>query len=110
MEIKKTLRKIAFKSRIWLIKSWDRTKENLIFISRKASKAAKRVALFIKKTLLALIKGLDLIIDDLLLVAGITCITRGVFTIYVPAGYIVLGLCLLGLAYLVAHRKAMARR
>jgi len=110
MEIKKTLRKIAFKSRIWLIKSWERTKETFIFIGRKASKATKKVALFIKKTLLALIKGLDLIIDDLLLVAGITCITRGVFLIYVPAGYIVLGLCLFGMAYLIAHRKAMARR
>lgn len=110
MEIKKTFRKVAFKSRIWLIKSWERTKENLIFIGRKASKATKKVSFFIKKTLLALIKGLGLIIDDLLLVAGITCITRGVFLIYVPAGYIVLGLCLFGMAYLIAYRKAMARR
>ena len=110
MEIKKTFRKVAFNSRIWLIKSWERTKETFIFIGRKASKATKKVALFIKKTLLALIKGLDLIIDDLLLVAGITCITRGVFLIYVPAGYIVLGLCLFGMAYLIAHRKATVRR
>lgn len=110
MEIKKTLRKIAFKSRIWLIKSWARTKENLIFIGRKASKAAKRVAFFTKKTSLCLSKGLALILDDLLLVAGITCITRGVFLIYVPAGYIMLGLCLFGMAYLIAYRKATVRR
>src|SRR5690554_3376237 len=110
MEIKKTLRKIAFKSRIWLIKSWERTKENLIFIGRKASKAAKKVAFFTKKTALGLVKGFALILDDILLVAGIACVARGVFMIYVPAGYIVLGLCLFGLAYLVAHRKAMARR
>src|SRR5690554_6882137 len=107
MEIKKTFRKAAFKSRIWLIKAWERAKENLIFIGRKASKAAKKVAFFTKKTALGLVKGFALILDDLLLVAGITCITRGVFLIYVPAGYIVLGLCLFGMAYLIAHRKAM---
>jgi len=105
MEIKKTLRKIAFKSRIWLIKSWERTKENLIFIDRKASKATKKVAFFIKKTLLALIKGLGLIIDDLLLLAGVGSLFYGVSQIYKPAGYIVLGLCLFGLAYLVARRR-----
>jgi hypothetical protein len=105
MEIKKTFRKVAFKSRIWLIKSWERIKENLIFIGRKAGKAAKRVAFFIKKALLTLIKGLGLIIDDLLLLAGVGSLFYGVSQIYKPAGYIVLGLCLFGLAYLVARRR-----
>jgi hypothetical protein len=105
MEIKKTFKKAAFKSRIWLIKAWEWTKENLIFTGRKAGRAAKKVAFFIKKTLLALLKGLGIILDDLLLLAGVGFLFYGVSQIYKPAGYIVLGLCLFGLAYLVARRR-----
>ncbi len=105
MEIKKTFRKAAFKSRIWLIKSWEWTKESLTIIGRKASKATKKVVFFIKKALLALLKGLGIILDDLLLLAGIGYLFYGVSQIYKPAGYIVLGLCLFGLAYLVARRR-----
>jgi hypothetical protein len=110
MEIKKTFRKAAFKSRIWLIKAWEKTKENTIFIGRKTGKAIKKVAFFVKKTLLALTKGLGLILDDLLLLAGIASVFYGVFQIYEPAGYIILGLCLSGLAYLVAHKRVTDRR
>lgn len=110
MEIKKILRKAAFKSKIWLIKAWERTRENLIFIGRKTGKAIKKVAFFVKKTLLALIKGLGLVLDDLLLLGGIASVFYGVFQIYEPAGYIVLGLSLFCLAYLVAHKRATDRR
>lgn len=108
--MKQKIRRLAFKTKLGFIKAWYMLKDACMYVGKLTTKATKKVALFIKKTLLALIKGLDLIIDDLLLVAGITCITRGVFLIYVPAGYIVLGLCLFGMAYLIAHRKAMARR
>lgn len=51
------------------------------------------------------IKGLGLILDDLLLITGFGYVFYGVYQIYEPAGFIVLGSCLCGLAYLVAKRK-----
>lgn len=52
-----------------------------------------------------ILKALSLIADDVVLVIGVTCLTFGVFQIYVPAGYIVLGLCFIVMAYLMATRK-----
>lgn len=46
-----------------------------------------------------------LIIDDILLLVGVFFITYGVFAIYVPAGYIALGLSIIGIAYILAKRK-----
>ena len=50
-------------------------------------------------------KAITLIADDVLLLVGVFFIARGVFAIYVPAGYIVLGISFLGLAYMLAQRK-----
>lgn len=50
-------------------------------------------------------KAITLIADDVLLLAGVFFIAYGVFAIYVPAGYIVMGISLLGLAYMLAQRK-----
>lgn len=46
-----------------------------------------------------------LIIDDTLLLIGIFFVAYGVFDIYTPAGYIVLGLSVIGIAYMTAKRK-----
>ena len=102
--------RLVVKTKLTLIKTWSILREGAKYIGRVSIKAAKKAVFFTKKTALGLIKGFALILDDILLVAGITCITRGVFLIYVPAGYIVLGLCLFGMAYLIAYRKATVRR
>lgn len=102
--------RLIFKTKLTLIKTWSILREGVKYIGRVSIKATKKAVFFMKKTALGLVKGFALILDDLLLVAGITCITRGVFLIYVPAGYIMLGLCLFGMAYLIAYRKATVRR
>ncbi|SDL20198.1 hypothetical protein [Natronincola ferrireducens] len=42
--------------------------------------------------------------DDILFIGGIALISTGVFKIYNPAGYIVLGICCIAFAYLMAGR------
>lgn len=44
------------------------------------------------------------ILDDILLIAGIGFLFYGVYQIYVPASFIVLGLCTIGVAFLIAKR------
>lgn len=78
--------------------------------SKTAKNALRKFGEAIKKAALAIARGFFLILDDLLLIAGIALITRGVFFIYPPAGYMVLGLCFWGLAYLVAKKQAGKRR
>lgn len=53
-------------------------------------------------------KAITLIADDVLLLVGVFFIARGVFRIYVPAGYIVLGISFLGFAYMLAQRKGIS--
>jgi len=48
---------------------------------------------------------LTLIADDLLLLIGVVFLTYGVFKIYIPAGYITLGLLLIGLAFFIAQKR-----
>jgi len=108
--MKQKIRRLAFKTKLGFIEAWYVLKDAGMYVSKLTTKAVRKAAFFAKKTFKLLFKGLSLISDDILLIAGIVCVARGVFMVYVPAGYIVLGLCLLGLAYLVAHRKAMARR
>jgi hypothetical protein len=43
-------------------------------------------------------------IDDFLVIVGVSSLALGVFLIYIPAGYIVLGLCLIALAFLIARK------
>ena len=50
-------------------------------------------------------KAITLIADDALLLVGVFFIAYGVFAVYVPAGYIVLGISFLGFAYMLAQRK-----
>ncbi|WP_175490611.1 hypothetical protein [Pelosinus propionicus] len=45
------------------------------------------------------------IIEDLLLLIGLSFISGGVFLIYYPAGYIVIGLGLISFAVLLARRN-----
>ena len=58
-----------------------------------------------KRMLTKVLKTLSLIADDVMLLIGATWLVYGVFQIYVPAGYIVLGLCFIVMAYLMATRK-----
>lgn len=52
-----------------------------------------------------LISLINHIADDVLLLAGVSFVTYGVYSIYVPAGHITTGLALLAIAYIVAKRK-----
>jgi hypothetical protein len=44
-------------------------------------------------------------IDDILLFIGMILISIGVFKIYIPAGFILSGICFLALAYFYAKRR-----
>ncbi len=52
-----------------------------------------------------IIDFLHLIVDDVLLLLGVFFLSYGVFSIYVPAGHIILGACFIAIAYLMAKRK-----
>lgn len=78
--------------------------------SKATENTLRKLGRNIKRAALAIARGFFLILDDLLLIAGIALITRGVFFIYPPAGYMVLGLCLWGLAYLVAKKRQAGGR
>lgn len=109
MELKKTIRRVAFNTKVWLIKVGSKLKEKLIFISRKTGKAIKAIAFFVRKFTVGIFRAIGLILDDIILLAGIACVSYGAFLIFEPAGYIVLGFCLFGLAYLVAKKRAVRR-
>lgn len=51
-----------------------------------------------------ILKSVFKMADDILLLIGIALITYGVFLIYPPAGFMVLGFSFLGMAFLVAKR------
>jgi len=43
--------------------------------------------------------------DDLLLIIGVILLSIGVFKIYIPAGFIILGICFISFALLYASRE-----
>jgi hypothetical protein len=43
-------------------------------------------------------------IDDILLIMGIIFLSIGVFKIFIPAGYIVLGICFVAFAFFIARK------
>jgi len=43
-------------------------------------------------------------IDDILLIIGIILLSMGVFKIFIPAGYIVLGICFIAFAFFIAKK------
>ena len=51
-----------------------------------------------------LIKTISAIADDLFLITGIGLLSYGMFSIYIPAGYITLGICCIAVAFFVAKR------
>lgn len=60
-----------------------------------------------EKTLKIFNKLIDFI-DDILLLMGIWFLCRGIFMIYVPAGYIAIGICLLAFAFFIVRKKVIA--
>ena len=52
------------------------------------------------------LKYLAIYLGDLLFLAGVASVSFGVFQLSVPAGYIVMGLLIIGLACLVAKGRA----
>lgn len=42
--------------------------------------------------------------DDLFLILGVTMLSIGVFKIFIPAGYIVLGICCIAFAFFIAKK------
>lgn len=59
----------------------------------------------IKNTLVLLIK----IADDIIFISGIVLLSIGVFKVYLPAGYIVLGICFIAFAFFIARKSAEGR-
>jgi uncharacterized membrane protein SirB2 len=49
-------------------------------------------------------KILSKCIDDILLVVGVILLTIGVFKIFIPAGYILLGICFIAFAFFIAKK------
>ena len=43
-------------------------------------------------------------IDDILFIIGIILLAMGVFQIYIPAGYITLGICFIAFAFFIAKK------
>jgi hypothetical protein len=43
-------------------------------------------------------------IDDILLIIGIILLSIGFFKIFIPAGYIVLGICFVAFAFFIAKK------
>jgi hypothetical protein len=55
--------------------------------------------------IIAFIKFIPKILDDVLLAVGIYFLSVGVYQIYIPAGNITLGVCFMAFAYLYAKRR-----
>jgi len=51
-----------------------------------------------------MINALFKIMDDILLVIGCILLSIGVFKIFIPAGYIVLGICFMAFAFFIAKK------
>lgn len=49
---------------------------------------------------------LSMTLDDIFLIIGIVLLAVGVFKIFIPAGYIVLGICCIAFAFFIAKTKA----
>jgi len=60
----------------------------------------KNIKKFIKYILNLFLK----VADDALLIIGIILIAVGVFKIFIPAGYIVLGICFTAFAFFIAKK------
>lgn len=61
------------------------------------------------KTLKKVIEVMLKLIDDILLIVGITLLSIGVFEIFIPAGYITLGICFITFAFYIARNSAGRR-
>lgn len=60
----------------------------------------------IKKSIIGVLKKVTDYIDDILLLSGVTLLSIGVFKIYIPAGFISLGVCLIAFAFFYASSRA----
>ena len=52
------------------------------------------------------LKGIGRWLDVLFLFIGMAFLSIGVFKIYVPAGYITIGVCLTAVAFFIAKKQA----
>jgi len=105
MRFKRALRKALFRAQTWFIKAGAWMGKALTCIDKAIKRAAKKTALFVGKSVAGFFRWLGRVMDDILLLGGIGFLCYGVRMIYEPAGHIVLGLCLFGLAYLVAKKR-----
>lgn len=64
----------------------------------------------IKNIISNLFKILSMILDDIFLIIGIVLIAVGVFKIFIPAGYIILGICFIGFAFFIAKGNTAGRK
>lgn len=109
MKFKRTFRKAVFKITTWLIRTTVRATDSLAYTGRTIGRAIKATTLLIKKAISGFFRWLGLIFDDILLMAGIGFLFYGIRQIYEPAAFIFLGLSLMGLAYLVAHKREIKK-
>ncbi len=75
-------------------------KDNAEMIKRLDAKAEKR-----QYTRTLLFEWLDVI----LLIVGMALISAGAFLIYIPAGFVIAGLCFLALAFFVGKKQAQRK-
>lgn len=53
---------------------------------------------------------LSMALDDIFLIIGISLLAVGVFKIFIPAGYIILGICFIAFAFFIAKKKGAGRK
>lgn len=66
----------------------------MISLKKKLLKVVNRIRMKIRKYS-----------DDILLFIGIILISIGVFKIYIPAGFIALGICIIAFAFMLARSE-----
>lgn len=62
------------------------------------------MVIIIKKIVRNMFDILLKIAEDVLLIIGIILLSVGVFKIFIPAGYIVLGICFIAFAFFIAKK------
>lgn len=59
----------------------------------------------IKNIINNIFKILSMILDDIFFIIGVALLAVGVFKIFIPAGYIILGICFIAFAFFIAKSR-----
>lgn len=64
----------------------------------------------IKNIVNKIFKILSMILDDIFFIIGVVLLAVGVFKIFIPAGYIILGVCFMVFAFFIAKGNTGGRK